>query len=555
MGEKTGSALDRVLYYHERTKHHTHRYARSLGYMDWSVQPSPFRQYRGAPFLRLDHIDEIEPPLYDALFEAKGAPVEPLGGTSIGRLFQQSLALSAWKQVPGGALWPLRVNPSSGNLHPTEGYLIAGPMEGLSGEAAVYHYSPLAHGLEERMRLDGREWDELSRQLPSGAVIVALTSIYWRESWKYGERAFRYCHHDVGHALGAVNFAAATLGWQARLVDSVGDEDLAVLLGVRGQKGMEAEHPDALVAIFPREGIPGNRDISLTLPDSLLDRLSTAAHQGEPNRLSFSHHAWPVIDDAALAARFPGGGRGEEYEGVPMASTLIPDRGVPAQRIIHQRRSAVAMDGETSLSRESFYHMMARVTPSRNAFPFDVLTWRPRVSLAIFVHRVSGLDPGLYMLVRDPALFDSLKGMMKKDFLWKKPEGCPDGLGLYLLLAGDFQDAAQRICCHQEIASGSAFSLGMLAEFEPVLEEKGSWFYPRLFWETGLIGQVLYLEAEAAGVRATGIGCFFDDAMHELLGVTDRARQSLYHFTVGGPLEDKRLRTLHPYHHLAQSEM
>ena len=36
--------------------------------------------------------------------------------------------------------------------------------------------------------------------------------------------------------------------------------------------------------------------------------------------------------------------------------------------------------------------------------------------------------------------------------------------------------------------------------------------YRRLFWECGLIGQVLYLEAEAAGVRGTGIGCFYDDA-------------------------------------------
>jgi hypothetical protein len=35
--------------------------------------------------------------------------------------------------------------------------------------------------------------------------------------------------------------------------------------------------------------------------------------------------------------------------------------------------------------------------------------------------------------------------------------------------------------------------------------------YPRLFWETGVLGQVLYLEAHAVGISATGIGCFFDD--------------------------------------------
>ena len=68
------------------------------------------------------------------------------------------------------------------------------------------------------------------------------------------------------------------------------------------------------------------------------------------------------------------------------------------------------------------------------------------------------------------------------------------------------------------------------------------------FGETGLIGQVLYLEAEAAGVRATGIGCFFDDPVHRVLGwYPDTQFQSLYHFTVGGAVDDHRLTTLPPY--------
>jgi hypothetical protein len=71
--------------------------------------------------------------------------------------------------------------------------------------------------------------------------------------------------------------------------------------------------------------------------------------------------------------------------------------------------------------------------------------------------------------------------------------------------------------------------------------------YRRLFWETGVIGQVLYLEAEAFGVRATGIGCFFDDPVHQVLGFSDATYQLLYHFTTGGPVEDPRLTTLPPY--------
>jgi len=55
------------------------------------------------------------------------------------------------------------------------------------------------------------------------------------------------------------------------------------------------------------------------------------------------------------------------------------------------------------------------------------------------------------------------------------------------------------------------------------------------------------LAAEAAGVRATGIGCFFDDPVQRVMGFNDASFQSLYHFTTGGPVEDPRLTTLPPY--------
>lgn len=85
----------------------------------------------------------------------------------------------------------------------------------------------------------------------------------------------------------------------------------------------------------------------------------------------------------------------------------------------------------------------------------------------------------------------------------------------------------------------------MLADF-PVIDAD-PWRYRQLHWESGMIGQILYLEAEAAGLRGTGIGCFFDDTFHELLGISSHEFQSLYHFTVGKPLIDPRITTLPPY--------
>jgi hypothetical protein len=48
-------------------------------------------------------------------------------------------------------------------------------------------------------------------------------------------------------------------------------------------------------------------------------------------------------------------------------------------------------------------------------------------------------------------------------------------------------------------------------------------------------------------VRGTGIGCFFDDSVHQLLELQGTVWQSLYHFTVGGALTDTRIQTQPPY--------
>lgn len=204
------------------------------------------------------------------------------------------------------------------------------------------------------------------------------------------------------------------------------------------------------------------------------------------------------------------------------------------------------MDGVTRISADAFYRILARTLPA-DRVPFNLLPWPPKVDLVLFVHRVDGLEPGLYLLARDPARANALAAAMSPDFAWARPAGCPDDLPLYQLGRGNVQAIAAQLSCGQDIAADGCFSLGMIAEFEGPLREHGAWFYPRLFWECGMIGQVLYLEAEAAGVRGTGIGCFFDDGVHRLLGLRDLRFQSLYHFTVGGPVDDPRLTTLPAY--------
>ncbi len=165
------------------------------------------------------------------------------------------------------------------------------------------------------------------------------------------------------------------------------------------------------------------------------------------------------------------------------------------------------------------------------------------------MHRVEGLDPGLYLLLRDPDRRDLWRAAADPAFAWTRADGCPDALDLSLLRAGDGRMSAAAIACGQAIAADGCFALAMLADLRDL--PGAPWLYRRLFWETGAIGQTLYLEAEALGIAATGIGCFFDDRMHAMLGLQGRALQSLYHFTVGGRVDDERLQTRDAYFHLA----
>jgi len=207
------------------------------------------------------------------------------------------------------------------------------------------------------------------------------------------------------------------------------------------------------------------------------------------------------------------------------------------------------MDARSSLSRKSFLGMLARLAAVPERAPLASLPWKPSVHPVFFVHRVEGLPSGLYILVRHPHDLEPLRSSMHPDLDWRSLPSAPEGLDLRLLVETDCRQQAAQIACLQHIAADGAFAVSMLAELQPSLERHGAWFYKRLYWEAGALGQLLYLEAEAAGLRGTGIGCFFDDAMHELLGMTSRRYQAIYHFTVVGPVYDARLRTTPAYEH------
>jgi hypothetical protein len=282
----------------------------------------------------------------------------------------------------------------------------------------------------------------------------------------------------------------------------------------------------------------------------LCDAVRRGSWTGAANQLSEEHVQWTFIDEIAAATKDPGRtivpGSPIQSFNSSISSIQLPDYPItrlPDRGLVLQRRSAVALDGRSSIAAALFFEMLRGVMPGNHA-PWDALWWDARIHLLLFVHRVDGIQSGMYLLARDPSAGDRLRAACGREFLW---EHVGEALPLFALARGDVRRLAQRLSCDQEIAGDGFFSLGMLADFDRSLQEFGPAFYRHLFWESGVVGQMLYLGAEAAAVRGTGIGCFYDDPVHDALGLTGHTFQSLYHFTIGIPVEDTRLTTERGY--------
>jgi SagB-type dehydrogenase family enzyme len=460
---------------------------------------------------------------------------------TIGQVLELSLGLSAWKAI-GTSRWALRMVPSSGNLHPTEAYVIVSAAEDLA--PGIYHYSALEHGLEYRLAIPPELLPIFRKSFPTTGVWIAFTSIFWREAWKYGLRAYRYCQLDMGHALAGLSLAARLNNWQCRLLPDLKPFQLGALLGLErhGLPLAEAEHAECLCHLGDARDAP----VQTALP-AMAPQLSSLTFQGCPNRLSQSHEHWLAIDRVAHQAT--------AGPPPPKATALAwpPHQGRargPATAVIRRRRSAVAYDPRREMPLEALRAILQRTLTRLEAPPFATGIAEVAIHLVIFLHRVSGLRPGLYALCRHPAHLERLQAACDARFLW---ETVDQEMPLFLLKPGDYVFDAIHISCDQTIAGHSAFSLGMLARFHPYLKTAPG-AYRHLFWKAGLVGHLLYLEAEAQGYRGTGIGCFFDDGMHNLLGLKDREFQSLYHFTIGTPVADTRLKTFPAYHHRERAD-
>jgi len=484
--------------YHEATKHSVDSLRRSAHFLDWQNMPDPFRHYEGVPVIDLP-ADPAAPmtPTLQVLQGGRGSTAEGDGAAFLSQLLFYTAAISAAKRVPStGYKYALRVNPSSGNLHPTEFHFITRGLRNWTD--GLYHYRASAHMAEQRATGTFEDiWTGIS-----APIVFVLTSIAWREAWKYRDRAYRYCLHDIGHAWQALALAARSIGCESLAVGCFPDDEVAVFC-----RFSVDEWPMLVVALHGALiplGEPGARE--------------TAWFGGEANRLSTEEIPYPLIGSfhaatkclearQIAAAELPRSGSGEIKLPAPAASTRT------FGEVARTRRSALDFRG--GVESMSLAQLSAILDASTRRLSADFGATR-YVQLYLYAHRVEGLELGVYRHWPERGELEQLK-------------------------SGDQQVMAAGLSLGQELAGNACVAFSMIADLDRAARAHGDRGYRYAHFEAGAIGHRMYLAAETLGLQATGIGAFFDDEVHRYLDLTNQEGQVIYHFAIGHAVRDMRL--------------
>jgi SagB-type dehydrogenase family enzyme len=506
----------RLFAYHQATKHTYHSVRTNARYLDWHNQPDPFRTYEGIPVIALPPEPGFPSTGTFAAMAALAAEKKLRAGdapdrretkldlTWLSRFLCHSMAVSAWKKVPGtGARYSLRVNPSSGNLHPTETYVALRAFAGI--DDGLYHYRADRHVLELRGRGD---WTQhLARALDiswasESSLIVGLTSIFWRETWKYGDRAYRYCCHDLGHALMSALLAARALEMPGGAVAHFSDLRLARALGLA-----ESDEAPMAFLVFPAQ------NSSIGFPAAPEQPV-----KGIPNELSREEVRYGLVlgIHAATVLPDPAGPPPRVSTAYPtLASGPVqcsdPPRDVSLGVTVRRRRSALDFDARTPpMDRDEVEQLLDFATRDwradwRGNFGGDSApsdSGADLVVLYLYIHRVRDCEPGVYH-------WD--QGNRKLEPLHR----------------GNVQRVAAFLSLEQALAGNSCFTVSMIADLDEASSVFGNRGYRYVYFEAGAIGQRLYVGAEALGWNATGIGAFYDDDVHRYLGFLEEGAESV----------------------------
>jgi SagB-type dehydrogenase family enzyme len=453
----------------------------AIGEQDPALEPFPYKIYTTLDPLPLPR--EFAAPSLTAL-DALAATGDPLVERAIpdlatlARLFLRSNGLLKRWRSPGGREIEFRAAGCTGARYHLELYLVCGDLPGLA--AGVYQYAAHDHSLRRLRAGDHRAAVVAATggepSTASSPAIVACTSTFWRNAWRYQERTYRHVYWDVGTLFASLLAVAADAALPARVVLGYADREVDALLDVDGER----EATVALVALGRTGEMPPSAPAfgPLNLPTRPIS----------PREIDF-----PAIRAMHHASSLATGAEASDWRAQPLGRTPVPPAGsitrlqplegsdLPRESIdevILRRRSNRHYDAATSLPFPAFSTVLDR---SLRGTAMDCLdpAAPPLFDPYVIVNNVAGLAPGVYVIQ-------------------------PDRQALELLAEGDEREAAARLACGQEYAAAVQVNVYALADLEPILARYGNRGYRLAQLEAALFGGKVQLAAHALGLGAVG---------------------------------------------------
>lgn len=201
-----------MFWYHNTTKHSYNSVRMYPNQLSWEDQPSTYKNYPETYKKRKLDLDNAEE---NFLYHIAG--------------------LTAKKTYPSGAYY-LRINPSAGALYPNELYFQARGVKSI--EDGIYHYEVSSQSITLLYKITEDEGIEpyLGYKTAMRGYLFLVSAIYYRSSWKYKNRAFRYCLLDAGHLLGSIEASALLKPHAVQVIYNIDKEKLNRMFGFEEQE-------------------------------------------------------------------------------------------------------------------------------------------------------------------------------------------------------------------------------------------------------------------------------------------------------------------------------
>jgi len=485
------------------------RYEMGGGGLDAGSQPDGFKQYPGLSTIPLPQVMTLpQERLSDLITQVP----QPEGGSeidvnSLSKILILAHSLTA-KARYGGTEFYYRSVASAGALYPFELYVACRNVSGLAD--GLYHHSVGLHSLT--LLRSGDLIPSLTGCLATGkegspALVFCLTSIFFRSSWKYRERAYRYALLDTGHLAENLVLALRSVRLNFRIFYDFSDRKLNSFLGLDQSR----EVCLAVACVWGGGGPDVGAGTPLQDPPPNLETAS---------RVSTSEKQYPAITevhDATCAALIAGTVPSKMLE--TLGPQLSPGAGVPVvtqwpevmnySDAVFKRRSSRNFV-PSSLSGDVGGALLEVLTAVRTERAFTDRPGSGSLSIGLVAANVHGLDAGFYLLDTDSRT-------------------------ILLASKGTFANQMAHVCLDQAWLGNCAAHFLFLSNLESLDRTWGPRGYRYAMLTAGRLGQRLYLTATSMRIGCCGIGAFYDKEAAELLGLNDRS--ALLYLIAVGPLK------------------